>query len=149
MKQKKSADEIRQEKLMEEIRSKSSIRLIPDDEFEKMQKRKNRKKKANERRSVMKNGVLGGLRKIICTPLSIAFHAVAFVSKGIGYISSFGLIAGVYFLYQSFSAMKSGVPFSEVDTFGKAISFIIFPFIAYGISVIAEKVWLYLEEKAV
>ena len=55
--------------------------------------------------------VFSGLRTIIYTPLSIAFHAVSFVAKGIGYIFSFGLIAGVYYLYQSFCAFKIGVPF--------------------------------------
>ena len=58
--------------------------------------------------------VFSGLRTIIYTPLSIAFHAVSFVAKGIGYISSFGLIAGVYYLYQSFCSFKSGIPFGEI-----------------------------------
>lgn len=148
MKQMKSADEIRQEKLMEEIKRKAGYIEIPsDEELNKRQMKREREAKRKEKKSIVKNSFFGGLRTIVCTPLSIAFHAVSFVSKGIGYISSFGLIAGVYYLYQSFSALFKGVPFAEVDTFGKAFSFIIFPFIAYGISVVTEKVWLYLEAK--
>ena len=92
--------------------------------------------------------VFSELRTIIYTPLSIAFHAVSYVAKGIGYISSFGLIAGVYYLYQSFCAFKSGVPFGEIGEFTKAVGFIVFPFIAYLVSYVSEKIYTYFEENA-
>lgn len=92
--------------------------------------------------------VFSGLRTIIYTPLSIAFHAVSFVAKGIGYISSFGLIAGVYYLYQSFCAFKSGIPFGEIRELNKAVCFIIFPFVAYLASYVCEKIYIYFEENA-
>ena len=92
--------------------------------------------------------IFSGLRTIIYTPLSIAFHAVSFVAKGIGYISSFGLIAGVYYLYQSFCAFKSGIPFGEIGELNKAVCFIIFPFVAYLVSYVCEKIHIYFEENA-
>ena len=94
------------------------------------------------------SSVFSGLRTIIYTPLSIAFHAVSFVAKGIAYISSFGLIAGVYYLYQSFCAFKSGVPFGKIGELSKAVGFIVFSFIAYLISYISRKIYTYFEENA-
>ena len=146
MKQNKSADEIRQEKMMDDIVKKSTINLTPISEEE-------AKKREKKRESVVKSKarrkcVVGAVKNIVCTPLSIAFHAISFVSKGVGYISSFGLIAGFYYLYQSFSALFKGVAFAEIESFGKAVPFLIFPFIAYGISVVTEKVWLYLESQS-
>ena len=97
-------DEIREERLAREIGRKFAElgfgTVQTDEEYEKS--KKNFKKK--EKRDMFFVSIFSGLRTIIYTPLSIAFHAVSFVAKGIGYISSFGLIAGVYYLYQSFCA---------------------------------------------
>ena len=107
-------DEIREERLAREIGRKFAElgfgTVQTDEEYEKS--KKNFKKK--EKRDMFFVSIFSGLRTIIYTPLSIAFHAVSFVAKGIGYISSFGLIAGVYYLYQSFCAFKSGIPFGEI-----------------------------------
>ena len=120
-------DEIREERLAREIGRKFTElgfgTVQTDEEYEKSKK------------NFKKN-----------TPLSIAFHAVSFVAKGIGYISSFGLIAGVYYLYQSFCAFKSGIPFGEIGELNKAVCFIIFPFVAYLVSYVCEKIHIYFEE---
>lgn len=94
------------------------------------------------------SSVFSGLRTIIYTPLSIAFHAVSFVAKRIGYIFSFGLIAGVYYLYQSFCAFKIGVPFGEIGELSKAVGFIVFSFIAYLVSYVSRKIYTYFKENA-
>ena len=146
MKQNKSADEIRQEKMMDDIVKKSTINLTPISEEE--AKKREKKRESVVKSKARRKGVVGAVKNIVCTPLSIAFHAISFVSKGVGYISSFGLIAGFYYLYQSFSALFKGVAFAEIESFGKAVPFLIFPFIAYGISVVTEKVWLYLESQS-
>ena len=78
---------------------------MTDEEYARSEKRIEK----SEKRYKFFGSVFSELRTIIYTPLSIAFHAVSYVAKGIGYISSFGLIAGVYYLYQSFCAFKSGV----------------------------------------
>ena len=85
--------------------------------------------------------------------LHATIHCVScsfFCSKRIGYISSFGLIAGVYYLYQSFCAFKSGIPFGEIGELNKAVCFIIFPFVAYLVSyVYAKKSTFTFEEKCI
>lgn len=118
--------------------------VMTDEEYARSQKRIEK----SEKRYKFFGSVFSGLRTIIYTPLSIAFHAVSFVSKGISYISSFGLIAGVYYLYQSFCAFTSGVPFGEIGELNKAVCFIIFPFVAYLVSYVCEKIHIYFEENA-
>ena len=141
-------DEIREERLAREIGRKFTElgfgTVQTDEEYEKS--KKNFKKK--EKRDMFFFSIFSGLITIIYTPLSIAFHAVSFVAKGIGYISSFGLIAGVYYLYQSFCAFKSGIPFGEIGELNKAVCFIIFPFVAYLVSYVCEKIHIYFEENA-
>ena len=83
--------------------------------------------------------------------LHATIHCVScsfFCSKRDCYISSFGLIAGVYYLYQSFCAFKSGIPFGEIGELNKAVCFIIFPFVAYLVSYVCEKIHIYFEENA-
>lgn len=142
-------DEMREEQLAREIGRKFADlgfgTALTDEEYEKS--KKNFRK--IEKREKFFSSVFSGLRTIIYTPLSIAFHAVSFVAKGIGYISSFGLIAGVYYLYQSFCAFKSGIPIGEIGELSKAVGFIVFPFIVYLISYVCEKIYTYLEENAV
>lgn len=141
-------DEAREEQLAREIGKKFADlgfgTALTDEEYEKSKKYFKKK----EKRDKFFIPIFSGLRTIIYTPLSIAFHAVSFGAKGIGYISSFGLIAGVYYLYQSFCAFRSGVPIGEIAELSKAVGFIVFPFIAYLVSYICEKIYIYFEENA-
>ena len=106
-----------------------------------------RRKKHNKIEKI-KRSFLDTVRTIIYTPLAIAFHGISFIARGIGYISSFGLILGAYYLYQSFSDFMNGVAISEIDTIKKAFVLIIFPFIAYSISIIAEKLYHYFDDNS-
>ncbi len=137
-----------EEQLVKEI-SEGIVKLgfgfIPTDaEKEEIEKQRKKRRKIEK----MKNRFLGAARSIVYTPLGIAFHAVSFVARGIGYISSFGLIIGVYYLYQSICAFTDGVPIGEIATIRKAVAFMIVPFIAYAVSVIAEKLQSYFEGNA-
>ena len=76
-------DEIREERLAREIGRKFTElgfgTVQTDEEYEKS--KKNFKKK--EKRDMFFVSIFSGLRTIIYTPLSIAFHAVSFVAKGL------------------------------------------------------------------
>ena len=115
-------------------------------EEEKIEMREKREKAGRRREFFAK--ISEFLRSVFFPPLSIAFHAISFVTKGIGIISSFGLFAGFYYAYKSVVALMDGVPFKDVDTNGKAITFILLPFIAYGISVITERIYCYFEDNS-
>ena len=95
-------DEIREERLAREIGRKFTElgfgTVQTDEEYEKS--KKNFKKK--EKRDMF---FCFYFQWIENDYLHATIHCVScsfFCSKGIGYISSFGLIAGVYYLYQSF-----------------------------------------------
>lgn len=140
--------ERRNEELCRDIREgilKLGFGYVPTDE-EKVEIEK-RRRRINRRREFFEK-LLSGLRSVFYPPLSIAFHVVSFVTKGIGCITSIGLIAGVYYLYQSFSALFKGVPFAEIETFSKAVPVIIVPFIAFAVSVVTEKIYCYFEDNA-
>lgn len=108
------------------------------EEYQICHARREKKRKAKEEREKKRIGFAYSLRRIFFTPIASAVNLIGFICEIVAKISFVGLIAGVYYLYQSFCAMKNGVPFAEVDTFGKAISLIIFPFIAYGVAEILD-----------
>lgn len=119
-------------------------RAMTDDEIEK----RNKKLRRNRKRNAFFESVLSGVKTIVCTPLSIAFHAVSFVTRGIGFISAFGMLLGGYYVYQGFVAAGNGAAFGEIVFFQKAVPYFIFPFIAYGISVVTERIYLFFKDNA-
>ena len=119
----------------------SSLLLLEGEEWEIYHRRKEAQRKKKEEREKHRRGLFYSLRRIFFTPIASAVNLIGFICELVAKISFVGLIAGVYYLYQSLSAVKSGVPFSEVDTFGKALSFIIFPFIAYGVSELLDMLY--------
>lgn len=119
-------------------------RLMTEEEIEE----RNEKLRRNAKRDAIIKSILSCVRTIVYTPLSIAFHAVSFVTRGIGCVSAFGMLIGGYHLYKGISDITNGVSFGEINAFEKAVPFFIVPFIAYGISVITEKIYLYFENNA-
>lgn len=120
------------------------MRFLTQEEIE-YRREKDRKRK---RREAFYAKVKSCLRCIFYTPLSIAFHAVSFVSRGIGFIASFGLIAGVYYLYQSFVAFRNNVPLAEIEVLSKGILLTVLPFIVYAIAEITERLYRWFENNA-
>lgn len=119
-------------------------RLMTEEEIE----RSRSKVRRSAKRSAFLESILSCARSIVFTPLSIAFHAVSFVSRGIGWVSAFGMLIGGYHIYQGIASVIHGSSFSKVDSFEKAIPFLIAPFIAYGISEVTEKIYRYFEDNA-
>lgn len=120
------------------------MHYMTEEEKERRNKRLRREAKVEE----IFGGIMSCVRTIVYTPLSIAFHAVSFVTRGIGCVSAFGILIGGYRVYEGIMAMKAGASFGQIDSFQKAIPFFTIPFIAYGISVITEKIYRYLEDNA-
>ena len=119
-------------------------RLMTEEEVERNEKNRRRRAKRN---AIVEN-VLSCVRTIVYTPLSIAFHAVSFVARGVGFVSAFGMLVGCYHVYKGITAVMGGAAFGNVDSFGKAIPFFVFPFIAYGVSEVTDRIYRYLENNA-
>ena len=101
-----------------------------------------------EQREMRVNSLLHCLRRIFFTPLAIAFRMVAFAARGAGYISSFGLIAGAYYLYQSLAAFQNHVPLAEINTLPKALILTALPFGIYTIAELCGGIYNWLDENA-
>ena len=101
-----------------------------------------------EKRAAVFDGMLSILRTIVYTPLSIAFHAVSFLARGVGAISSFGLLLAAYYLYKGFTAFKSGVPLGQIEVLQRVPVLVLLPFIAYAIAAITECIYGYFEDHA-
>ena len=135
------------DKLIEEIQEKARQLGYKVSTKEEMLATEERMRKMDKRDAKIRS-FLGFIRSVVYTPLSIAFRAVSVVTRIIAGISSLGLIAGVYCLYQSFCALKDGVPWGEIETLSQAGSFIVFPFIAYFVAEVTERIWIYLHDNA-
>lgn len=108
--------------------------------------RREKRREAERSREVKVSGFWNVVRRIVFSPISSALNLVSFVCDIVAKISFLGLIAGAYYLYQSFSAMAKGVPFADIDTFSKAIPFIIFPFIAYAVAELLNRAYLWTKK---
>lgn len=84
------------------------------------------------------------LKPIIYTPLYILFHIVTFVFRIVGGIASVAMIYGIYCGYKAFTAWRAGEAFA--GNLKTAVMLMIFPFAAFAIAVIAEKLWSYFED---
>lgn len=114
---------------------------------EEMEKRDERLRRESKRNAIIGN-MLSCARTIVYTPLSIAFHAISFVTRGVGFVSAFGMLAGCYHIYKGIDAVMGGAAFRNVDSFVKAVPFFVIPFIAYGISEVTGRIYRYLEDNA-
>lgn len=106
------------------------------------QKRRARKREARI------ESILSCVRVIFYTPLSIAFHAISFVSRGIGCVASFGMLVGLYYVYLGVCDMGNGISFGEIEAFGKAVPFFTTPFAAYAVSEITDRIYFYFARNA-
>lgn len=106
-------------------------------EYDKVCERRNRRKKIKYTIGFM-------LRRIFFSPLAIMFHLITIVSRFVGGVASLALIYGLYCAYKAFTEWRAGEVFA--DNVHTAVTLIIFPFIAYGISVVANMAWAFFED---
>lgn len=122
------------------------IRRSTPEQVRKVEMRLKKDREKALRRMEIKQSIFAFFRAIIYTPLSIAFHAISFVARGIGWVASFGMLVGVYYAYKVISAMIDGAPLSDTDLIWKAVFFLIAPFIVYAFAEITENIYLYFDE---
>lgn len=86
------------------------------------------------------------LRRIFYPPLAVAFHAIAFIARTFGFISSFGLLVAAYNVYEMVVGMKSGIPFRELENIKSTGLLLTLPFMAYAVANLTENIYEYFEE---
>lgn len=84
------------------------------------------------------------LKPIFYTPLAFLFHVITFASRIVGAVACVAMLYGIYCGYKAFTAWRAGEAFAgDAKT---AAVLIVFPFIAYTIAEISERIWGYFED---
>lgn len=100
------------------------------------------------RRRAIKSKLGSIFRMIFYPPLAVAFHAIAFVSRGVGFISSFGLLIVAYNVYKMIVALINGATFAELEDVRSTGALLVFPFIAYAVATLTDWLYDYFETNA-
>lgn len=98
------------------------------------------------RRIERKQSILGFIRPVVYTPLSILFRALSVIVRALGWVASLGLIAGFYYAYKVISAIANGASFRQVDGVLNAVVFLAAPFAIYAVAELTERIYLYFDE---
>jgi len=108
--------------------------------------RRNEYLRKREKRERIKDEIGHGFCVVFCSPLSIALRLLAIVSKVIGYMSSLGLIYGVYCGYKVIEAWNKGMEINNSNVKNIFI-FLLLPFAAYFIFYVSDKLSFYFYTK--
>lgn len=98
------------------------------------------------RRIERKQSILGFIRPVVYTPLSILFRAISIVTRALGWVASLGLVAGIYYAYIVISAIADGTPIGQIDEVLNAVVFLVAPFVIYAAAELTERIYLYFDE---
>lgn len=97
-----------------------------------------------EREAEIKEKVSLILKPVFFTPLSIMFHVLTVISRIVGAITSVALPFAIYFTYKYISEWRTiGVC---PDGLRFSVAALIFPFIAFGMAALFEKLWCFFED---
>ena len=97
-------------------------------------------KKSNER----KEKIVEFMKPIFFPPFAILFHIITFIFRVVGAVASVTMLYGGFCAYKAIMALKNGMPYSDYAK--TAVMLMIFPFIAFAISTLAGKAWVYFDE---
>jgi len=84
------------------------------------------------------------IKYVVYTPLAIAANAVSLVFKICGSITAIGIPYGLYCGYKTIKLLSAGVSWGDIKQTTFVCLFVIFPFTAYTISLIFQKLSEYL-----
>lgn len=87
-----------------------------------------------KKRSERKESFLRFLCFVVCSPISIAFKGLAFITKLVSVLLSIGLPYGAYCAYRVVRDMMNGVDLFEASHFKGLLIFMAFPFLGFALS---------------
>ena len=121
------------------------IRFVSEEERKKMQEYVDKYREKERGKDEVKGKLFHAVRYVIYTPISIATHILSCAFKFAGYITSIGLPYGVYCTYKTIVQLKAGVPLAEIRQTTFVCLFVIFPFTAFALNLVLDKLSEYLE----
>lgn len=124
------------------------IEYVSKDEKKELRKYIEEYNKKLERQTEIKNTICSYFKYVFFSPLAIVTGLLSLFFKLCGTISAFVMPYGFYCLYKFIIIIKENKEWSWNDTkeIRYIIAFIIFPFIAFAISLMFEKIAVFLNK---
>ena len=120
------------------------IKYVSEEEHKRMQEYINEYTKKRLRKRERRLKIVHTIKYIFYMPLSIAANVLSVLFKIAGSIASIGIPYGMYCLYKIILQLSNEVALSDINEAHFVFPFFLFPFIAFALSAIFEKVAHYL-----
>lgn len=117
----------------------NEIKYVSEKERREMQNYINNYNKKLHKRNEVISSIAHYVKYVFFTPLAIATNIISVIFKVGGSVASIGIPYGIYCVY-----LNEGIAFGDIKQTTFVCSFVIFPFIAFALSLLFEKLSDYL-----
>lgn len=122
----------------------TEIKFVSENRQKDMQEYITKYNKGMRKKSAIFSSLINFLRYTIYIPIAIATNIISVAFKIGGSIAAIGIPYGIYCAYVTVKAMYSGISLGDIKQTTFVCLFLIFPFIAFALSFVFEKVTDYL-----
>lgn len=122
----------------------NEIKYVSERERREMQNYINNYNKKLHKRNEVLSSIAHYVKYVFYTPLAIATNIISVIFKVGGSVASIGIPYGIYCVYKTIVQLKTGIAFGDIKQTTFVYLFVIFPFIAFALSLLFEKLSDYL-----
>ena len=124
----------------------TQIKYVSNDERKEIKKYIEEYNKNLEKKRKIKENIFSCFKYIFFSPLVIAMGLLSALFKLCGTIVALAMPYGFYCLYKLIVTLKQNKEWTEAREVKYVVAFVIFPFIAFGMSLMFEKIANYFYE---
>lgn len=124
----------------------TQIKYVSNDERKGIKKYIEEYNKNLEKKRKIKENIFSCFKYIFFSPLAIAMGLLSALFKLCGTIVALAMPYGFYCLYKLIVTLKQNKEWTEAREVKYVVAFVIFPFIAFGMSLMFEKIANYFYE---
>lgn len=117
----------------------NKIKYVSENERREMQNYINKYNKKLQRRNETISEIVHCIKYVVYTPLSIATNIISVIFKIGGSVAAVGIPYGFYCTYKMVKQLLAGISFGDIKQTTFVCLFAIFPFIAFALSLLFEK----------
>jgi hypothetical protein len=122
----------------------NEIKYVSEAERNKMQNYINDYNKKLRRKNEVMSNIGHSAKYIFYTPIAIAANILSSIFKIGGGIAAVGMPYGIYCIYKTIVQLNAGIALEDIKQTTFVCLFVIFPFIAFALSLAFEKLSDYL-----
>lgn len=122
----------------------NEIKYVSERERREMQNYINNYNKKLHKRNEVLSSIAHYVKYVFYTPLAIATNIISVIFKVGGSVASIGIPYGIYCVYKTIVQLKTGIAFGDIKQTTFVCLFVIFPFSAFALSLLFEKLSDYL-----